>query len=206
MTRERWQEMHAERKAWAARGGYDLVFIGDSITEAWPLEGGAAWREHFGPLKAGAFGIGGDQTQHVLYRFQQGEFTGLAPKVVTLLIGTNNFGLQEDGPADVLRGIQAVVARIVAEWPRARLLIQGILPSGAEPSDPRRHQILALNTLLGPWAHAHGHAYWDAAAIFTDGQGRLDLQLLPDALHPNALGYARWAPALKAQLLPLLSA
>lgn len=206
MSLGRWQEMHAERKAWAARGGYDVVFIGDSITEAWPGEGAAAWAEHFVPLKAGAFGIGGDQTQHVLYRFERGEFKGLAPKVVMLLIGANNIGLQEDEPADILRGIQAIVARIQGAWPQAKLMLHAILPAGATPDDPRRQRGNALNALLEPWARAQGYAYCDAAALFTDAQGRLDLDLVPDALHPNAAGYARWAPALKAHVSGLLSA
>lgn len=206
MSLQRWQDLHEERKAWARQGGYDVVLIGDSITEAWPYEGAAAWAEHFVPLKAGAFGIGGDQTQHILYRFERGEFEGLQPKAVMLLIGANNIGHQEDQPADILRGIQAIVARIRREWPQAKLLLHGVLPCGETLDEPRRVRGLALNALLEAWARSQGLAYWDAAALFVDAQGRLDLGLLPDALHPNAQGYARWAPALKPHILALLTA
>lgn len=204
MSLARWQELHAGHKARAAQGGADLLFLGDSITEAWPLEGGEAWRRHLEPLGALALGIGGDQTQHLLWRFELGEFEGLEPKAVVLLVGANNIGLQQDPPAEVLRGIQAVAARIRGRWPRARLLLHGLLPCGDRPEDPRTAATEAVNQGLKHWAQGQGLAYWDARELFLDAQGRPDLALLPDGLHPNAKAYARWAQALRPVVEGLL--
>ena len=48
------------------------------------------WDQYYGKLNAANFGISGDKTQHVLWRIDQGELDGISPKVVVLLIGTNN--------------------------------------------------------------------------------------------------------------------
>lgn len=204
MSLQDWEQRHLALKQRAAQGGVDLLFLGDSITEAWPLEGAAAWQAHFEPLKAAAFGIGGDQTQHLLWRFQRGEFDGLNPKAVVLLIGTNNFGHQDDEASAVFRGIQAIVAVIRQRWPQTRLLLHGVLPCGETAADPRRAKVAALNQSLAAYSAAEGLAYWDATELFMDPQGRLNLTLLPDALHPNALAYERWAQALSPPVLALL--
>lgn len=39
------------------------------------------WRELFSPLHALNFGIGGDSTQHVLWRLENGELEHIRPKV-----------------------------------------------------------------------------------------------------------------------------
>src|SRR5689334_9616611 len=72
----------------AKRGGVDVLFLGDSITDAWggeghgKSEGSKIFEEEFVPLKAANFGIGGDRTQHVLWRLQNGELDDIQPKVV----------------------------------------------------------------------------------------------------------------------------
>ncbi len=53
-------------------GAIDLVFVGDSITDGWRGGGKAIWQKDFAPLKALNLGIGGDRTEHVLWRLQNG--------------------------------------------------------------------------------------------------------------------------------------
>jgi GDSL-like Lipase/Acylhydrolase family len=67
-----------------------LLFIGDSITDAWSGPGKEAWNKHFAPRKAINLGIGGDRTQHVLWRLENGNIDGVKPKAAVLMIGTNN--------------------------------------------------------------------------------------------------------------------
>jgi lysophospholipase L1-like esterase len=75
----------------------DLLFLGDSITDGWAKGGKAIWDTRYAPLKAANFGIGGDKTEHVLWRLKNGNLTGIQPKVVVLMIGTNN-NLRDTAP------------------------------------------------------------------------------------------------------------
>ncbi|MCB1093710.1 MAG: GDSL family lipase, partial [Verrucomicrobiae bacterium] len=75
-------------------GEAELVFLGDSITAGWSGKGQEVWKKYWEPLKAANFGIGGDRTEHILWRLQHGNYDGLKPKLTVLMIGTNNTGHQ----------------------------------------------------------------------------------------------------------------
>src|SRR5437899_2873926 len=87
-----WEAEHEKHKQKALASNFDIVFIGDSITERWryPAEGKSVWDRKLAPLNAGEFGISGDGVQSVLRRLQNGELGNLHPKVIVLLIGTNH--------------------------------------------------------------------------------------------------------------------
>src|SRR5207248_5411926 len=96
------KERHDGFVAIAKKGDADLLFMGDSITDGWRGGGKKVWEANFAPLKAANFGIGGDRTQHVLWRIENGELDGIKPKLMVLMIGTNNGGDSKD---DVALGI-----------------------------------------------------------------------------------------------------
>jgi hypothetical protein len=73
-------------------GPHDMIWEGDSITDFWQTRGKEVWAAHFGNIKTADFGISGDQVQHVLWRVQHGQLDGQDPKLVMLMIGTNNLG------------------------------------------------------------------------------------------------------------------
>lgn len=204
LSAQDWRSRHLALKARAARSSARIVFLGDSITEGWPSVGGDAWSRHLAPLGAEAFGLGGDQTQHLLWRLQAGELDGLKPEVFVLLIGVNNFGQQDDTVADVQAGVEAVGEALLRGWPAARLLLLSILPSGESQADPLRQKIRACNRLLESSAAQRGWACFNSDAIFLLPDGRLDPALLPDGLHPGPEGYGAWAQALKPRLNALL--
>src|SRR5213592_2220653 len=85
-----WMQMHERFLDQAKKGNIDLLFLGDSITQGW--HDNAVWKRFYGPRNAANFGIGGDRTEHVLWRLQHGEVDGIHPRVVVLMIGTNNSG------------------------------------------------------------------------------------------------------------------
>jgi hypothetical protein len=78
------------QRAKEAPGDYDIEFIGDSITEGWESSGKNVWQEFYGHRKVINFGVGGDRTQHVLWRFEQGQLDGIKARVAVVMIGTNN--------------------------------------------------------------------------------------------------------------------
>ena len=108
----KWVKRHEAFVAMAKRGGIDVLFQGDSITDAWGGEGHnpkaagtAIFEKEFVPLKAANFGIGGDRTQHVLWRIQNGELEPINPKVAVVMIGTNNLGSNTNEQiAEVIQG------------------------------------------------------------------------------------------------------
>ena len=64
-----------------------VVFLGDSITEGWASNGKKIWDAHYAPRHAFNYGIGGDRTEHILWRIAHGEFDKVNPKLVVLKIG-----------------------------------------------------------------------------------------------------------------------
>ena len=127
MSIDAWQQRQRQLLAIdpALKRDSKLAFLGDSITEMWD---DAVWKESFGRYRPLRLGIGGDKTQQLLYRIDQGELDGVGARVVVVLIGTNNFGLGEATPSSVALGVAAVLSRVTAKLPKARLLLLGILP------------------------------------------------------------------------------
>src|SRR5471032_22365 len=80
-----WRQKHTANVAAAKAGGVEVLFLGDSITEYWNVEGKDVWAKTFAPLKAANFGIAADKVQNVLWRVQNGEMDGIQPKAVVLL-------------------------------------------------------------------------------------------------------------------------
>src|SRR5690606_11122066 len=67
-----WMQRHEAMNARVAQGNVDVVFIGDSITQGWEGSGKKVWEEFYGNRNAVNLGIGGDRTQHVLWRLDNG--------------------------------------------------------------------------------------------------------------------------------------
>ena len=127
--RNRHEQFLKDKADLLKKGPIQVVFIGDTITDGRRGGGSGTWRTAFGEkYKALNLGIGGDRTDHVLCRNAHGELDGIAPKVVIMMIGTNNCG----SPAvDMIAGVTADVAAVtpglqrppkafVAEKPRGR--------------------------------------------------------------------------------------
>src|SRR5262245_25763087 len=63
-----WMKRHDSFNERVKQGNADLLFIGDSITQGWEGAGKGVWEKFYGKRKAVNLGIGGDRTQHVLWR------------------------------------------------------------------------------------------------------------------------------------------
>jgi len=109
----KWVERYELLNKQAAEVGEkaQVIFIGDSITEAWEKEGREVWAKYYAPRHALNLGIGGDKTQHVLWRLDHGNIDGLKPKVAVLMIGTNNVSAEATCVAQVADGVRAVVQK-----------------------------------------------------------------------------------------------
>jgi lysophospholipase L1-like esterase len=174
----------------------ELVFVGDSITEGWGNN--AVWQKHY--PKAMNLGIGGDTTQNVLWRLENGEVEGLAPKVVVVMIGTNNFGLNGDPPKDVVRGVVAVVQSLRKKLPKAKVLLLGIFPRDANPKAGIRDSIKKVNEEIARLDDKKNVRFLDIGAKFLAPDGSIAKEVMPDALHLSEKGYEIWADAMNPLL------
>jgi hypothetical protein len=126
----------------AGRARCRLLFLGDSITEAFrgtqfgetydelkPRR--SVFEDNFARFGARAFGISGDRTQHLLWRLQNGELQFRhSPEVVCICVGTNNIGRDGDGAEDTFLGIFSVIQEVLHRLPGTRIMLPGILPRG----------------------------------------------------------------------------
>jgi len=190
-----WLKRHEGFVAIAKQGNVDLLFLGDSITDGWRGGGKKIWEQYFAPLKAANFGIGGDRTQHVLWRIQNGELDGIKPKLAVLMIGTNNLGGNTN--EEIADGIRAIIAELHKRTPDTKVLLLGIFPRGASATDRNRERIKAINAMIAKLDDGGKKVrYLDIGSKFLTEDGTLPREIMPDGLHPNEKGYTIWAEAI----------
>lgn len=182
-------------------GRIDVAFVGDSITARW--RGGENWTKHWGSYRAVNMGIGGDRTQNVLWRLQDGELDDYKAKVFVVLIGTNNLFDKNADPADVAAGIKAIIDLIKTKQPQAKILLMGVFPRGEKPN-PGREKIKATNELISKFHDGAVVHYIDIGDKFLQSDGTISKELMKDFLHLGDKGYDIWAEAIGGRVKELL--
>jgi lysophospholipase L1-like esterase len=190
------------RTAWASRHEQDngaVVFLGDSITQGWGDDMGKS----FAGLKVANRGISGDTTRGVLIRLKE-DVISLHPKVVVLLIGTNDISNAAE-PETIASNVSLILAALQAEKPPVSVKLCEVFPSSATKKRPKE-KIKKLNQLYAKLVKSNPHVTlvhtW---AIFANESGDAKESEFPDLLHPNQVGYEKWAKALRPVLTGLLT-
>ncbi len=189
----------------AAHVDPDVVFVGDSITHNWEKDGSAVWQANYARHHALDLGFGGDHTENVLWRLQHGELDGIHPKVVVLMIGTNNTGDRLEDPATTAAGIRRLLDEIRMRQPDARVLLLAVFPRDEKPDSPLRRINDRINTMLPGFADGRHVVFLDIDAALLNADGTLSRDVMPDLLHPNEKGYAIWATQMAPTLQRLLA-
>lgn len=184
-------------------GKCDIVFIGDSITQGWEGNGKNVWQKYYGKRKCLNLGVGGDRTQHVLWRFENGQLDGLKPRVAVLMIGTNNSNRDDNSEADILEGVQLIVKQIRERLPDTKLLLVSIFPRG-QTFSTQRGKILQVNQALEKLADGKTIHYIDFGSQLIESDGSISKEIMPDYLHLTERGYEIWAQAIRPTLKKLL--
>ena len=213
-----WTRRHREKLREIAEGPgeYDCVFIGDSITHNWEgwsdpedvtkvtqqyekgvlklpnAPGRAVWDELCGNYQLLNLGMGGDSTQHVLWRLTNGELDGYRTHFAMLMIGANNYESEDE----VVAGVRACVNVIRAKHPEARVLLSPILPSHAEPDHPRRAFERRVNERIRLMADGMSVILVDFGDRLLEQDGKLSPATMPDYLHPCESGYRVWRDSI----------
>jgi lysophospholipase L1-like esterase len=211
-----WVKRHESFNVISKKGEAQLVFLGDSITQGWEGNGKEVWGKTWAPLKAANFGIGGDRTEHVIWRLQNGNFDGIKPKLVVLMIGTNNTGhngrlAAEHGGAvyassaeQTAEGVKMILDILGKKLPETKVLLLGIFPRGATKDDAMRKQNVATNNLISGFADNKRIYFMDIGNTFLQPDGTLSKDIMPDLLHLNAKGYQMWADAIEGKVKELM--
>lgn len=180
-----------------------VVFLGDSITEGWENAGKAVWAESIAPLGALNLGVGGDRTEHLLWRLQTGAYDYVPVRVAVILIGTNNLGTGQT-PEETANGVAAVLNDVLARWPHCKVLLQAIFPRGANPDDPLRLAVASTNPMLHEIANRDRVTWIDFGGVFLAPDGTLPPATMPDALHLSEDGYRTWAAQIHERLARMI--
>ena len=185
--------------------GTQVLFIGDSITQGWesPNGGSNVWKRLYEPRKAVNLGIGGDRTQHVLWRLEKAPLEEMKPKAAVLMIGTNNSNGEDNTPGQIIDGIEAILKKLRARLPNTKILLLGIFPRG-ENFNAQRGKLAQINQLLTKFHDAQNVHYLDIGPQFLNRDGILPGDIMPDYLHLSEKGYQIWADAIEPKLSELL--
>jgi lysophospholipase L1-like esterase len=177
-------------------GKVDVAFVGDSITARW--RGSESWTKHWGAYRSVNMGIGGDQTQHVLWRLQNGDLEGYKAKLFVVMIGTNNMWAKDADPANAAAGVKAVIDLIQAKQPQAKILLMSLLPVGEKPT-PGREKRMEVNQLIAKFAGGSVE-YVDIWAKYLQPDGTISKDDMHDFLHLAPKGYDIWADSISAKV------
>jgi len=195
-------------------GPIGVLFLGDSITAGWNRVP-HIWDHYFGKYQPANFGIGGDQTQHVIWRIENGELEGITPKAVVLMIGTNNSGAHTG--EQIAAGVTRIVELIRTKLPQTKVLLLAIFPRDARRNPDGLITDAAIadaakrvaandraNALLAKLDDGKNVRFLNINATFLGKDGRIPWNIMPDQLHLTPGGYQLWADAIDKPLADLV--
>jgi lysophospholipase L1-like esterase len=219
-------ERHTQKVEAVRNGHYDVFLIGNSIIQTLGDEEGEwlplrdVWNKHFAPLNAINLGYSGYRTENILWNLQNGELDQkISPKVVLLLIGTNNLDDQHykkvHTAEEVFRGTKAIVDLIREKHPQTKIIIMRIFVCGG-PGDEtpysrkynRSAECLQALFRAGEMTSTladNKNVFWvDVNHVFLRPDGKINTDLMPDLIHPNASGAEAWVTEVEPLLLKLM--
>ncbi len=185
------------------QGNVDLILIGDSITHGWEGAGKDAWQKYYGKRNAVNLGIGGDRTQHVLWRLDHGNVDGISPKLAVLMIGTNNSNRDDNTADQIAAGLEAIVKKLREKLPQTKVLVLAIFPRGEKPN-PQREKNAKASELASKLADNKMVYYLDIGPKFLNADGTLSKDIMPDLLHLSPQGYEIWATSTEPKVVELM--
>ena len=197
-----WMARHEKMNARVKEGNVDLLMIGDSITHGWEGTGKEIWAKYYAPRNAVNLGIGGDRTQHVIWRLKNGNIDGISPKAAVLMIGTNNSN--DNTPEEIGDGIEAIVKIFRTDLPKTKVLILAIFARGENNDDRRRKVNMQANEIVCKLADGEMVHYLDINQNFLEADGTLSREIMPDLLHPRQKGYTIWAESMEPAVAKLM--
>ncbi len=199
-----WAQRHAACVAATEKGGFDVAFLGDSITQGWEGDGRGYWEKKIAPLKPANFGFSGDRTEHVLWRLANGELTAAKPKLIVIMIGTNNVGHGSSNAAQAAEGVRAIVQKLRTDTPASKILLLATFPRGQKPNDLLRLNVASMVDQYKQAADNKNVFLLDLGPKFISQDGTLQTAIMPDYLHLSPAGYQIWGDNMLPEIERIL--
>jgi lysophospholipase L1-like esterase len=196
-----WLQRHHAMNGRVKEGNVNLLWIGDSIVERWENKGKHIWNKYYAGRGAVNLGIGGDRTQHVLWRLDHGNIDGISPKLAIVMIGQNNG--PDNSAEEIAEGITAIVMKLRQKLPTTKILLLAIFFRGKNPND-EQVKLVATNTIISKLEDGRHIFYLNINNIFLLPDGSIQGALMPDYEHPNKRGCKVWAEAIEPKVAELL--
>jgi lysophospholipase L1-like esterase len=177
-----------------APGEHRVVFMGDSITDAW-IKRSPAFFE--GKRSHVDRGISGQTTPQMLIRFRP-DVIALKPQVVVILAGTNDIA-GNTGPMtlEMIEDNLSSMAEL-AKVHGIKVVLSSVMPvcDYIRPQTEHRPpgKIIALNEWIKEYVAKNKLVYLDYYSAMIDDQKMLKKEITYDGLHPNEAGYAIMEP------------
>ena len=178
----------------------NIVFIGDSIIELYPIE------DVFDNMPIINSGIPGyrttnilDELENMLYKYN--------PTKVFLLVGINDYILddKENYIDDISNNIIKILKEIKDNRPKAKIYLESIYPINKELREWKREvnneDIKRINKITKKYAEKGNITYIDLYNELTDKDGSFDKRFTDDGLHPNLKGYVKITSVLMPYIL-----
>lgn len=206
--------LHDEFLARGKSGPIGVLFLGDSITERWK-QAPHIWEHYFGKYQPANFGIGGDRTHNVVWRIENGELDGIKPRVVVLMLGTNNTDVHS--AEQIAAADEKIIGMIRKKIPGAKVLLLAIFPRDARKNADgliieanvadaakRAAVIDKANALLAKLDDGKQVRFLNINHVFLGRDGRIPWTIMPDQLHLSPAGYQLWAEAIDKPLVEMM--
>lgn len=199
---------HEEKLALVAKEKFDLIMVGNSITNNFEKpEYQPIWNQFFAPRHALNLGFSGYRTENIIWNLQHGELEGQSPKVAVLEIGTNNID-EKNYPTrhtagQLAGGIKAIVALMREKLPNTKIIILRCFPGCYGGPNPTSHRAILerASEIVSTLADGKNIFYCDVNHVFLNLDGSINHAMMPDWLHPSPAGAKAWAQAME----PLMS-
>jgi lysophospholipase L1-like esterase len=201
-----WMKRHETINARLKEGNVGMLFVGDSITQGWEGSGREVWNTYYAKRNAANFGIGGDWTQHVLWRIDHSDFNNVHPKLAVVMIGTNNAPKRQGSSTaeEIADGVITICQRLRTRLPETKILLLAIFPRDPNATSETRAKNAQASLLASAVADGKMIRYLDINDKFLTKDGQLPKSIMPDFLHPNAAGYKIWAEAMEPEVAGLM--
>ena len=178
----------------------NFVFLGDSITDFYPLE------EFYDNLPVVNSGVAGYKTTDILSRIDS-MVTIYNPTKVFLLIGTNDVPVSSED--EIVDHIKQIIEEIHKKRPKAKVYLESILPVNRSDDEKIDHgmvgerendKIQSINKKLEQYAEEEGITFINLYDEFVNSDNEMTLKYTTEGLHLSSLGYLK----LTNILLPYL--